>query len=106
MGLLPAYWSGFSASPTHAGAGRQFWSPYGLWLGPGPSNTVGVGLFGAFPELELVLSRYGKLASATYFPAPLRLTEQTREGQGLLLMLFTPAQLQRAVGEGDRPDPR
>jgi hypothetical protein len=53
-----------------------------------------------------VLSRYEKKASATYFPSPQKLTGQTkRGGQGLLVMVFTPAQLHRAVEEDERPDP-
>jgi hypothetical protein len=106
MGVLPAYWGGFSASSANAAAGKQFWTLNGLWLGPGPGDTVGVGVPGTYAALEPVLSRYEKKASATYFPSPQKLTGQTkRGGQGLLVMVFTPAQLHRAVEEDERPDP-
>lgn len=97
-GLLPAYWA--SARPRERGkAVPRYWTANGLWLSPGPGDTVALGIAGPFPSLAPVVARYGPTADQIYFPAPQRWTGQPTAGRGLLLMLFRRPALARLAQE-------
>jgi hypothetical protein len=83
----------------------QWWQ--NLWLGPWGDCMVGVGIVGAYEDLEPLVEHYGPNAADIFFPYPAKLLDGSKQGNGQLLIIFTPRGLDRAVGKaknaGDGP---
>ena len=71
----------------------------GLWLGPWAADMVCVGLFGSYPAVNELISRYGSSASEIYFPYPNKFTGDTPDDRTphFLLMTFSRQGLAQAA---------
>ncbi len=97
LGLLPpGLWAPYlyvASDWKRAGSGN------GLWLGPWARDMVCVGLFGSYPAVNELISRYGSSASEIYFPYPNRFTRDTPDDRTphFLLMTFSRQGLAQAA---------
>jgi hypothetical protein len=97
LGLLPpGLWSPYlyeASDWKRAGSGN------GLWLGPWDGDTVCVGVFGFFPAVNELISRYRASASEIYFPYPDKFTPGITPDQNphFMLMTFTQQGLAQAA---------
>jgi hypothetical protein len=76
-----------------------------LWLGS-LGGLVGIGIVGNYQDLKILINGYGPEAARIFFPFPKRLAKRPKrpiQGDGLLLMTFTPEGLQRATRRAINP---
>jgi len=91
---------GYTGGPS---GDPRWW--HNLWLGEW-ANSIGVGIYGDYQDLEFLVEKYGPHAVSIFFPYPARLSDGSRKGAGTLFLVFTPQGLQAAAeeagGEQDR----
>jgi hypothetical protein len=80
--------------PISPGNNSNRWQ--NLWLGS-RGALIGIGIVGNYQDLDFLIHDYGPHAVDIFFPFPKRLTKRRRNGDGLLLMTFTPQGLRRAA---------
>jgi hypothetical protein len=80
--------------PISPGDNSNWWQ--NLWLGS-RGALIGIGIVGNYHDLDLLIHDYGPHAVDIFFPFPKRLTKGGGNGDGLLLMTFTPRELRRAA---------
>lgn len=67
----------------------------GVWIGPWNRDSVAIGLVGDRQGVRAVIGKYGRSATAVFYPYPLKYhaDNPTPDGQNLLLMVFPRATL-------------
>jgi hypothetical protein len=83
-------------SPTSPGDDSNGWQ--NLWLGS-RGTLIGVGIIGRYQDLDFLIHDYGPYAVDIFFPFSKRLAKGGGNGNGLLLMTFTPQGLRRAANK-------
>src|SRR5579871_558935 len=101
MRLLPQWGcAGSNVSPP-----TSFWTHSSLWVGAGPSGTIGVAIARPFSLVEGVAKRYRADALSVYFPYPTPIGDAVHDvNPHTLLMVFNKTGLARAATEADGRD--
>jgi len=87
MGLLPdSRWGDGTLDLVFAGASHS--AVTGLWIGPGPDRTVGVGLFVSSGGAAALASRYADRAASILYPYPQPFRSELASDNKLHFMLI------------------
>ncbi|MBV8357173.1 MAG: hypothetical protein JO189_04445 [Deltaproteobacteria bacterium] len=82
---------------TSSSADPHWWR--NLWLGPWGESMVGIGIVGDYGSLQPLVNEYSADATNIFFPYPKKLAKGLKQGNGQLLITFTPEGLRRAASK-------